>query len=124
MNKPRLIVLFQQLYEHTEPECGKSCRRPHSCCSPEYCAITVAFAQQEWGVTLEPTGHEKLPLMGSEGCIAAPHLRPLCTAHTCAINNLGYKPNDQEWTDTYFKLRDAIDEEANEEETTRDSDQR
>jgi hypothetical protein len=48
--------------------------------------------------------------MGPTGCTAAPHLRPLCTYHTCKINSLGCDPADPEWTTTYFDVRDRIEE--------------
>ena len=32
--------------------------------------------------------------MGPRGCIATPHLRPLCTFHTCAVNAWGGKSDD------------------------------
>ena len=69
---------------------------------------------KEWaaasGVTLVPTGHPTLPFMGPNGCTVEPHLRPLCTMHTCAINAFGFKPDDPEWTVKYFVLRELIEE--------------
>lgn len=94
----------------TAPECEKNCKLPHTCCSIEYCLITIDHAKKEWGVDLETTGNEKLPLMGPTGCTAAPHLRPICTVHTCDINNLGFKRGDPAWTEQYFKLRGKIEE--------------
>jgi hypothetical protein len=29
--------------------------------------------------------------------------------HTCAINSLGFKPGDMEWTKKYFTLREKIE---------------
>ena len=58
--------------------------------------------------------------MGESGCTAAPHLRPLCTVHTCDIMGFGFKraPDDtpaaaeeaRAWTKKYFELRNAISE--------------
>jgi hypothetical protein len=62
----------------------------------------------ELGIKLDRTQHPKLPLMGPDGCIAAPHLRPLCTLHTCAINGRGTSGN-MEWDKKYFELREKID---------------
>lgn len=109
-NLERMIELYQQMYALTEPECA-NCRIAYSCCSPEYCDLAIERAA-EFGVTLMPTGHDKLPLMGAAGCIAAPHLRPLCTLHTCDMSGLGYKQDDPlgEWNDTYFNLRDQIND--------------
>jgi hypothetical protein len=45
--------------------------------------------------------------MGPTGCIASPHLRPLCTYHTCGINSLGTSGN-QKWDQKYFDLRERM----------------
>ena len=105
-----LKVLYAQMSEHTLPECQSTCRAPMACCSPEYCDEAIRWAKRRWGVKLEPTSHPRLPLMGESGCIAAPHLRPTSSVHTCQVNSFGFKPGDPEWTDRYFELRDAIDE--------------
>lgn len=107
--RAKLIELYQAMYKLTEPECSCSCKIPRSCCSPEYCEMTISYAKDRWGVELVKTDHARLPLMGDEGCVAAPHLRPMCTLHTCAINSLGFKPDDPEWNDKYFDLRGQID---------------
>jgi hypothetical protein len=101
--------LYKEMAELTQPECANNCRCPMTCCSPEYCDMALERARQ-LGEVLEPTGHHRLPLMGPTGCVAAPHLRPNCTLHTCAVNNLGFKPGDPVWTKRYFKLRDAIEQ--------------
>lgn len=107
-----LIQLYAEMAAHTEPECASTCRRPHSCCSPEYCEATIEYASERWDLTLDRTDHPKLPLMGPSGCTAAPHLRPMCTFHTCDINGLGYKRDDLGfvWTNKYFQIREAIEE--------------
>ena len=107
----KLVTLYKRMGDHTAPECAHSCRLPRSCCSPEYCDMTIEHAKERWGVTLEHTGHARLPLMGPTGCVAEPHLRPMCTMHTCAVNSLGFKPDDQKWNVKYWELRDAIDRE-------------
>ena len=106
----KLIDLFQQMYELTRPECDK-CACPRSCCSPEYCDMAGEIAD-EAGVQLIATGHPTLKYMGESGCIVPPHLRPLCTLHTCDIGNLGFHRTDMEWTEKYFKLREQINEES------------
>ena len=114
-DKEKLIELYRQMYELTEPECRCSCRLPHSCCSPEYCEMAMVVAQEYWGVDLEPlrTDHPTLPFMGKDGCVVEPHLRPNCTVHTCDISAFGFKMHpapDPEWDEKYFKLRDEIEE--------------
>jgi len=106
----RLIKLYAELAAVTTPECASACARPHSCCAPIYCQFAIEFAQANWGVALVPTGHGRLPLMGPAGCIAEPHLRPMCTAHTCAVSQFGGKPDDSTWTERYFALQEAIAE--------------
>lgn len=112
-----LIKLYKDMADHTLPECKHSCRVPLSCCSPEYCEFTMDFASKR-GVELSPTGNPRLPLMGPSGCIAPPHLRPMCTFHTCDILAVGYKkpPDDgspgleaHQWTMKYFDLRSEIE---------------
>lgn len=102
-------MLYQELANHTLPKC-RTCRVPLSCCSPEYCETAIEHAATKWGVVLVRTTHVKLPLMGPTGCTAAPHLRPLCTYHTCKVNSLGCEPGDPAWNDKYFQLRTDIDE--------------
>jgi hypothetical protein len=110
LTRQQLIVAYERMYQHTHPECARACRRPFSCCSPEYCEWAIESAQKEWGVALTRTEHPKLPLMGPSGCIAAPHLRPMCTLHTCEIYAFGTKRGDPQWTATYFELRHEIDQ--------------
>jgi len=105
----QLIKLYKTMYDMTEPECRLSCQCPQTCCSPEYCEYTIEYAKESWGVELQRTDHPKLPLMGPSGCTAAPHLRPNCTLHTCDINGLGYKRDDPDWTEKYFKVREEIE---------------
>ena len=107
----QLVVLFQKMYEMTNPEC-KSCRVPLSCCDALYCQCAEAYAHEEWGVDLNPlkTDHQTIPFLGKDGCVVPPHLRPLCTLHTCDINNLGIKSGDPKWTEKYFELREQIDD--------------
>ncbi len=88
----RLIALYAELGAHTEPECaGNRCPKPLSCCAPMYCDLASDFAREHWGVKLEPGWHPTLPFMGPTGCTVAPHLRPICTAHTCEVNEHGRK---------------------------------
>ena len=112
--KVRLIELYRQMYELTEPECRCSCKIPRSCCLPEYCQMAIQVAEEDWGVDLKPlqTDHPTLPFMGPEGCVVEPHLRPLCTLHTCDINSFGFKMHPQpdvEWDAKYWELREEIE---------------
>lgn len=105
---PHLIALFKEMSDLTAPECASNCRRPHSCCSPEYCEMAEDAATQQ-GIKLEaPMSHPTLRFMGPNGCVLEPHLRPLCTLHTCAVNSLGFKPGDPEWSRRYHDLRERI----------------
>ncbi len=107
----RLVVLYQEIADHTKPECAR-CFNPYSCCDSMYCNMATEYAEKEWGVDLTPlrTGHDKLPYMGPEGCVVAPHLRPLCALHTCQVNGVGFKPGDDVWNEHYFKLREEIED--------------
>ena len=109
LSDDKIIQIFQQMADLTLPECRK-CPNPLSCCSPEYCEMAIDYARNTCGVTLERTEHPKLPLMGESGCTVAPHLRPLCSLHTCEINSMGLKRGDKEWTEKYFQLRVEIEE--------------
>jgi hypothetical protein len=53
-----------------------------------------------------------IPFMGPTGCVVAPHLRPICTVHTCDINGMGFKrgPGSGPWTKRYFELREQIED--------------
>lgn len=104
----RLVDLYREMADMTKPECA-ACPVPLSCCGKAYCDLTARFAKDNWGVTLQPTGHKTLPFMGPNGCTVAPHLRPICSIHTCHINALGFKPNDSAWTKRYFRLRSALE---------------
>jgi len=106
----KLIQLWQEMSQHTLSECTHTCRLPLSCCSPEYCLMAKDYAKEEWGISLSSTGNEQLPFMGEDGCVVPPHLRPLCTLHTCQIHAIGIKPGDPQWTQKYFCLRDEIEE--------------
>lgn len=106
----RVIQLYKELYDHTEPECRQSCRVPQSCCSPEYCEMAEEWARVRWGVDVnfQRTGHKTLPFMSDVGCVLSPHHRPLCTKHTCQVNSIGFKPGDEAWTKRYFELTDEL----------------
>ena len=114
--RKQLICKFREMHDMTLPECSSECKVPYSCCHASHCAVVIKGAFEDWDQGLEPTGHPTLPLMGIDedgkptGCIAAPHLRPLCTLHTCSIHNWGFKRGDQEWTERYFILRGELGE--------------
>ncbi len=103
-----LIELYAKMAALTLPKC-KACFPPLSCCSPEYCEMAISIAKDE-GVELTRTEHPTLPLMGIDGCTAAPHFRPLCTLHNCSINSIACDPKDPKWTKKYFDLRQCIDD--------------
>jgi hypothetical protein len=110
-----LIQLYAEMSALTSPECASVCLVPHSCCSAEYCEQAIELARSQWGVKLKRVNGkggrgEVLPLMGKNGCTALPHFRPTCTIHTCAINGIGFKKGDANWTERYFNLRNRIEE--------------
>ena len=104
-----LVSLYRQMAEHTKPECG-ACTVPNDCCAPEYCGMAERWARDKWGVDLTPLKRPgRLPFLQNNECVVLPHLRPLCTLHTCDVNAFGGKLGDEEWTDHYFHLRTQID---------------
>jgi hypothetical protein len=111
----QLKTKYAAMSKLTAPECAHVCRIPFSCCSPEYCETTIQWAAERWGVRLKRVNGknargEVLPLLGTNGCTAEPHLRPLCTVHTCDVNGIGCKRGDPKWTRRYFQLREALNE--------------
>ena len=109
-----LPVLYEKMYNLTRPKCGE-CRVPMSCCSPEYCNMSITYAEEKYGIKMQTTDHQSLPLMGENGCTAEPYLRPLCTVHVCEMHYM----IDVGFNEKYFSLRDQIqmaefDEEAGE----------
>ena len=105
----KLVILYEQMSELTKPECG-SCRAPHSCCAEMYCSLAKELASER-GVTLPeyPPNYKGAFYLNRNSCTVPPHLRPLCTLHTCAISGFGFKPGDEQWTKKYFSLRNEID---------------
>ena len=119
----QLIKLYKDMSELTLAEC-RQCRRPLSCCDPMYCDFAEDLAKER-GVTLERVNEGPLKFMGPNGCTVPPHLRPLCTFHTCDMNSYGTRkrkafdePGTSEaWNKRYFDLRADI-EQAEEELVT------
>lgn len=90
---------------HTVSKCGQ-CRAPYQCCHESHCEVTRQFALEEFGVTLEPTGHPTLPFMGEKGCVVEPYLRPICAVHVCENHLMAFG----DWVDEYWKLRETLEE--------------
>lgn len=101
-----LVRVYQEMSELTRPECGK-CRIPLSCCDPMYCDLAEDWAKARWSTTLEKGDHPRLHYMSSGGCTVPPHMRPICTLHTCAINSCATSGNPL-WDKKYFRLRAKI----------------
>lgn len=97
---------WQRIADITNDKCKNACRVKLSCCSPEYCAMTIDYAKESWNVELPMMDHPTLPLMGAQGCTASPHLRPLCAMHVCEMNYL----KDQTFAEEYFNLRERIND--------------
>ena len=108
--RERLVALYAELSVHTARECDSACARPRSCCEARYCALAIDHAKTHWQTELTETWHAALPLMGDAGCTVEPHLRPICTAHTCAVCVHGEKPGDEIWTARYRALTREIGE--------------
>lgn len=87
------------------------CKGATTCCDEVYCKATIDFAKEEYGITLQETGH-KYPLLGPDGCTAAPHLRPVCALHNCDVAAFGaLKGKQPSVGKRYWKLRDRIGKE-------------
>ena len=104
----KLIQLYKQMSDLTQPICANKCRAPQSCCDAMYCEMADFYAKEQ-GILLEKTNHPNLPFMGPQGCTVPPHLRPSCTLHVCCINSLGFMPGNPKWTKEYFKIRTKIE---------------
>jgi len=104
-----LIGLYREMADLTLKVCG-TCRVPYNCCHPAICLTVIDWARKMWGVELKHTGHPRLPLMGETGCIAEPHLRPVCSVHCCPMIEYGEKPGDPDWTRSYAELLAEIKE--------------
>ena len=105
-----LCQCYAEVAAMTRAECMSGCygERPGGCCDHEFCAEAMRHAADAWGVELRPTGHPTIPLMGPNGCIAPPHLRPRCALHACCVTEFGGKPADAAWTVRYTGLVDRI----------------
>lgn len=105
--RARLVTLYEEMSAHTKDKCA-NCKGPASCCHVTVCQLMAQDAWFKWGVELKLTGHPKLPYMSEQGCTVAPHLRPLCTVHTCCVEQWGGDMNDRAWTDRYWELRNEL----------------
>lgn len=106
----KLIRLYRKIADLTMDVCKKSCTRLGSCCSIEYCEMAIEIAKDDWGLELQRTENDKLPLLGPDGnCIAPPHVRPLCSRHQCDMNGLGFFKDDMPRTLRYFSLCEQAD---------------
>lgn len=110
LKKAILKVLMKEMAELTLPECRDVCIIPLSCCDKMYCEIALHYAKRTYNIELKPTSHPTLPFMSKSGCIVEPHMRPMCTVHTCAVQSIGWKINNNEWNETYWLLRNRIDD--------------
>lgn|SRR6185503_7234658 len=114
--------LYRRMAELTLSHCLKCPTRcATKCCDPDYCAMVPKIANERGEPVPATTGHSTLPYMGPSGCVAPPHLRPLCTLHLCDINSVGFirKPADKtgrkgpvdlDATNDYFALREEIND--------------
>lgn len=108
MDVTKLKELYKEIAEHTKPKCSNTCNLPQSCCSPEYCEMAMDIAAKEYNILLKRTDNPRLPLMGINGCVAEPYLRPLCSVHICEGTLFRSGPAFME---KYFDIREKINEE-------------
>jgi len=101
--KQKLKDLFAEMAALTWEKCKVDCRTPTpSCCSPEYCDMALEYAKEN-GIELEKPEGSNL-LIGPNGCLAEPWLRPLCSFHICERSL-----SDSTFYKNYFELRERID---------------
>jgi len=110
----RLICLYQQLSKETKKICRHNYEMclgyNHRCCAPLFCQMSIDWAAKNWQVHLPKRRRQKipaigrrngywldgvggpgrLPLMGTKGCLAPPHLRPECTLYICGVITPSY----------------------------------
>ena len=105
--KEEIIRVSAELAAFTNILCQDGCnpQAKWSCCHATFCKVAMDYASEFWGVELATTDNPELPLCGPYGCIAPPHLRPICTANLC--DKLAYHPENH---DRYFELRDQLSE--------------
>lgn len=109
-----LKAAYREMAALTKPRCGgKTCKplKPGGCCDRFACAVAKSYAKDTYGITLEYVDPcARIPFLRDGECIVEPYLRPVCAVHDCRINALGGDPEDPEWTERYFELRDRIAE--------------
>lgn len=106
-----LIAFYKELSDLTRPLCSL-CRVPFNCCSAEYCSLAKSWAKDRWNLDISSLAikNNKIPFLSKEGCLVAPHLRPICTLHHCQINSLGFFIGQKKLTNEYFSIREKIEE--------------
>jgi hypothetical protein len=104
-----LVQIYQQMSELTAPICANSCKNRFKCCDKVHCEAAEKHAKERYDIELKRTNHPELPFMGEWGCVVPPHLRPVCTLHTCMVAQLGFQPYDSAWNEKYFRLRAQIE---------------
>lgn len=116
-----LPILYQKIAEMTgascasgKDECAKFAGRTYRCCDRKYCEEAARFAKEAYGVELQPTGNPDLPFMSERGCVAAPHLRPICAMHCCTWSwaPQSHIEHDEQKGREYVQLREEILAEA------------
>jgi len=113
MPDSKLINLYQQMSELTEPECAKCTihSKPFGCCTRIACEITLRHARDVWKVNLRHLFDENndIPFLTKyNGCRIVPYMRPHCTLFTCFIAKFEHGPNPA-WNKKYKELRDQIE---------------
>lgn len=99
--KHDLIPLWQNMYQHTNNGCAE-CKSP--CCNIEYCEIAREYANS-LDQHPDETNNELFYQADNGKCICPPHLRPMCTIHSCKVDKSEVDP---EWLGEYWKMRDKL----------------
>ncbi len=106
----QLAEKYQEIAALTFEHCQQTCSRLGWCCERDYCLAAIGYARDHFEVDLAITTNAKIPLLGPDGkCTAPPHMRPMCSVHSCDINSIGVFRGDRPRTSAYFKLREEID---------------
>lgn len=96
--------LWQEMADLTLEKCKTTCKKMGMCCDSMYCELAEGTMRAA-GVPVP-----EMPFVKDGKCVIPPHFRPMCAFHQCKIAGSGFDPEDKDWTDRYFTLREKIEE--------------